>query len=63
MTELPSNIILTKGDLFRSGCQCLVNPVNCVGVMGAGLAKSFKQKLPGIPISLKIIKKLATTAQ
>jgi len=26
--------------------QTLVNPVNCIGVMGAGLAKKFKEKHP-----------------
>ena len=33
-------------DIFRSGAQVLVNPVNCVGVMGAGLAKQFREKYP-----------------
>lgn len=37
-----------NGDLFDSGCQILVNPVNCVGVMGAGLALQFKQKYPAM---------------
>ena len=27
----------TTGDIFTSRCQAIVNPVNCVGVMGAGL--------------------------
>lgn len=35
-----------KGDVFDSGCAALVNPVNCVGVMGAGLALQFKHKFP-----------------
>jgi len=34
------------GDLFESGVQALVNPVNCQGVMGAGLAKAFKERFP-----------------
>lgn len=34
------------GDIFESECQALVNPVNCMGVMGAGLAKEFKKKFP-----------------
>ena len=42
MTE--SNITFHHGDLFKSGADALVNPVNCVGVMGAGLAKQFKQR-------------------
>lgn len=35
-----------KGDIFESDCQALVNPVNCVGVMGGGLAYVFKRKYP-----------------
>ena len=34
------------GDLFDADVEALVNPVNCVGVMGAGLAKKFKEKYP-----------------
>lgn len=37
---------ITDGDIFESGCEALVNPVNCVGVMGAGLAKEFKKRFP-----------------
>ena len=33
-------------DIFKSECQALVNPVNCVGVMGKGLAAQFKDKFP-----------------
>jgi O-acetyl-ADP-ribose deacetylase (regulator of RNase III) len=39
-------IILKQGDIFKSKCEALVNPVNCEGVMGAGLALKFKQKFP-----------------
>jgi len=39
-------IEFVKGDIFESGCQALVNPVNLNGVMGAGVAKVFKQKFP-----------------
>jgi O-acetyl-ADP-ribose deacetylase (regulator of RNase III) len=35
-----------KGDIFASNCEVLVNPVNCVGIMGAGLAKQFKERYP-----------------
>lgn len=35
-----------KGNIFESGCAALVNPVNCVGVMGAGLALQFKRTYP-----------------
>jgi len=39
-------IIDKTGDLFSSQLNCLVNTVNCVGVMGAGIAKQFKVKYP-----------------
>lgn len=34
------------GNIFDSGCFTAINPVNCVGVMGAGLAKQFKDRYP-----------------
>lgn len=36
----------SKGDLFASGCAAIVNPVNCYGVMGAGLAKTVLRLYP-----------------
>lgn len=38
--------LIENGNIFNSRCQTLVNPVNCVGVMGAGLALEFKRKFP-----------------
>ena len=38
------NII--KADLFGSTEQAIVNPVNCVGVDGKGLALAFKKRYP-----------------
>lgn len=35
-----------QGDLFDSGAECLVNAVNCEGVMGKGVAYQFKKKFP-----------------
>lgn len=35
-------IINCHGDIFKSRAQALVNPVNCIGISGAGLAKEFK---------------------
>lgn len=35
-----------QGDIFASKAQALVNAVNCVGVMGAGLAAAFKKRFP-----------------
>ena len=34
------------GDLFKSRAQTLVNTVNCVGVMGKGVALQFKERFP-----------------
>ena len=33
-------------DIFSTDCAAIVNPVNCVGVMGAGLALAFKRRYP-----------------
>ncbi len=37
-----------KGDIFDSTTQVIVNTVNCKGVMGKGLALSFKQRYPAM---------------
>mgnify|MGYP004458914883 FL=1 len=34
------------GDIFKSQAQVITNPVNCVGVMGKGLALAFKNAYP-----------------
>lgn len=39
-------IKLVQGDMFKSQVQTLVNTVNCVGVMGKGLALQFKKLFP-----------------
>lgn len=39
-------ITLKRGNIFESKMQTIVNPVNCVGVMGAGLALAYKNKYP-----------------
>ena len=39
-------ITVIKGDLFQSKAQTLVNTVNCVGVMGKGIALGFKKRFP-----------------
>lgn len=36
------------GDLFASRAQTLVNTVNCVGVMGKGVAAQFKARYPAM---------------
>lgn len=37
---------ISKGDIFESQCDAYVNPVNLIGVMGAGLALKFKEEFP-----------------
>jgi len=39
-------ITVVKGDLFKSKAQTWVNTVNCVGVMGKGVALGFKKRFP-----------------
>lgn len=34
------------GDIFQSEAQTLVNTVNCVGIMGKGIAAEFKKRFP-----------------
>lgn len=41
-----TTFIKTTKSIFDVDVDAIVNPVNCVGVMGAGLAKRFKQKYP-----------------
>lgn len=36
------------GDMFESRAQTLVNTVNCVGVMGKGVAEVFKKRFPAM---------------
>lgn len=40
-------IVSAVGNIFNAPAEVLVNPVNCVGVMGRGLAFQFKKKFPG----------------
>lgn len=35
-----------KSSIFDSTCQTIVNTVNCVGIMGRGLALEFKMRFP-----------------
>jgi len=39
-------IELTQGDILRADAEALVNTVNCVGVMGRGIALQFKKAFP-----------------
>lgn len=37
-----------SGDLFTSDAEVLAHGCNCQGVMGAGIAKEFKDRYPGM---------------
>jgi O-acetyl-ADP-ribose deacetylase (regulator of RNase III) len=39
-------IELTQGDILKADAEALVNTVNCVGVMGRGVALQFKKAYP-----------------
>lgn len=41
-------IVETEGDLLAADCDALVNAVNCVGVMGKGIALAFKRAYPSV---------------
>lgn len=41
------------GDLFKQKADIYVNPVNCVGVMGKGIAKEFKKRYPNMFLDYK----------
>lgn len=42
---MPEPKVIT-GNIFASSCHTLVNTVNCVGVMGAGIALEFRLRYP-----------------
>lgn len=39
-------LVELKGNLFNSKAQTLINTVNCVGVMGKGVALEFRRRFP-----------------
>lgn len=41
-----SNISFVKGNIFNTKAQTVVNTVNCVGVMGKGIALVYKLRYP-----------------
>ncbi len=43
---MTNRITEIHGNIFASNCQTLVNTVNCVGIMGAGIALEFKFRHP-----------------
>ena len=43
---MKGNITIVHGNIFNSKAQTIVNTVNCVGVMGKGIALVFKLRYP-----------------
>ena len=41
-----NNIVFKKGNIFQSEKQTIVNTINCVGVMGKGVALGFRLRYP-----------------
>lgn len=39
-------MVVRIGDIFETKCTTIVNTVNCVGVMGKGIALEFKKRYP-----------------
>lgn len=44
--SVPSNIKFIHGNIFNSKAQTIVNTINCVGVMGKGIALVYKLRYP-----------------
>lgn len=40
------SVQIVTGNIFTSECQTIVNTVNCVGVMGAGIALECRLRYP-----------------
>ncbi|MBU0984216.1 MAG: macro domain-containing protein [candidate division Zixibacteria bacterium] len=45
---MSSVVTVKQGNLFESSAQTLVNTVNCVGIMGKGIALEFKNRFPAM---------------
>lgn len=48
MKTSPPTIKALIGDMFASDMQTIVNTVNCVGIMGKGIAQIFKKEYPAM---------------
>jgi O-acetyl-ADP-ribose deacetylase (regulator of RNase III) len=48
-------VTLINGDIFSSNAQTIVNTVNCVGVMGKGIALEYKKRYPDMFLKYKEI--------
>lgn len=57
-------ITFKKGSIFLSKAECIVNPTNSVGVMGAGLALAYLKEYPAsCKIYNEICKRLITETE
>lgn len=45
---MSTNITVVEGNIFNTKCQTVVNTVNCVGVMGKGIALVYKLRYPAM---------------
>lgn len=43
-----SELRIISGNIFTSSCQTIVNTVNCVGIMGAGIALECRLRYPAM---------------
>ena len=48
MVVVHAGVTVRTGDLLGSDAQTLVNTVNCIGVMGKGIALDFKRAFPAM---------------
>ena len=46
MATEPAMVDFLTGDILRTDAEALVNTVNCVGIMGRGVALQFKKAFP-----------------
>lgn len=46
---------IVKGDIFSSPTQTIVNTINCVGVMGKGIALEYKKRYPKMFVRYKTL--------
>ncbi|NES06293.1 MAG: DUF4433 domain-containing protein [Okeania sp. SIO2F4] len=53
--RLTENISLIRGDMFFSNMQTLTVSVNCVGVMGKGLASTAKSRFPDVYVRYEAV--------
>jgi len=42
------SVVVLSGNIFASQCQTIVNTINCVGVMGAGIALEMRLRYPDL---------------